>query len=110
MTRPSSTNEAVASLSSGLIPRTRMVIFFQLAGYLGDRRGTELGPRGQRLQDLFDAGEQPVLVGRGAGVGPPARGQRGAVDGETDARQLAAAQLPEEGGNAAAQRVLEIEP
>src|SRR3954453_13798370 len=60
-TRPSSMNEAVESLSRGLIPRTRMIHFLKVEGDLGDRRRLEFGPPGDGAEDLVQVHEQAVL-------------------------------------------------
>src|SRR5262245_18895061 len=95
-TRPYSTNEAVASLSSGLIPRTRMVHFLKMSGHFGDRRGFEFGPIGTRAEDLIHVGEEAVLVGLGGDEAVLAGHERGAMDCQADAGKVHAPQALQE--------------
>src|SRR5262249_33360317 len=96
-TCPSSMKDAVASLSNGLIPRTRMVALLKMTCDFAHRGGPELGPLRQRLTDLFHAGEQPGLGLGGGRVMVLARRQRRAVNREADARQVPVPQLSQEG-------------
>src|SRR5437764_4756134 len=82
-TRPSSRNETVASLSRGLIPRTRIVLF-QMVGDFGHGRGPKIGPGGHFPQDLIDPCEHPVAVGLGASEAAAAGQEGRAVNHEIE--------------------------
>src|SRR5262245_4254785 len=107
--RPSSRKETVASLSSGLIPSTRMVFVLrgltppalQVGGNFGDGGRAEVLPAAEDPQHLVRAGVQPVLGGRVGGVAVAARHQRGAVQGEADAGEPPPPQPVQEGEHVA---------
>src|SRR5262245_13605383 len=110
MIRPSSMNEAVASLSRGLMPSTRMIVLLEHSGDLGHGRRPEFVAGDQGAEDLLQTTEEAVLIGARPGVGAPARHERRAVEGEADEGRTLPAESSQVREHPLARGILEVQP